>query len=292
MDTLLTKQRITLKLNNGKEDTLLYSDTYNMNIPKVGEYISYNKNRYVVERITTNINIFDKNNTIGEFDRVSYYVSLKLVDDNYKEHNSSSISKKDMEELKKYISNIEFKVSTELDDDSDIASQETLLSIKDKLDKIYNIIDPPKENIKAEETDDTKTLIITRKFIVRRKAGKGYSKTGITEFEIPGMKLKTKEVVNGKVYKSSSGEINYLDEHYKDGDVYRGTEINSIYIDMGKLMECGIKESSEDIENTSLDQWIQLSIKYPEYVKISNHIDTIDNYKDTCKLMIYHKINK
>ena len=143
MDALLTKQRITLKLNNGKEDTLLYSDTHNMNIPKLGEYISYNKNRYIVERVTTNINIFDKNNTVGEFDRVSYYVSLKLVDDNHKESNTASISKKDMEELKKYISNIEFKVSTELDDDSDIASQETLLSIKDKLDKIYNFIDPP-----------------------------------------------------------------------------------------------------------------------------------------------------
>lgn len=303
----MKKQRITLKFNDGKNDLFIYSDTDSMRIPEEGEYVSYNSKRYRVDKVTTNINIFDKGcNTIGEFDRVSIYIKLIIVNDNktdlVEEKNvdkvtgNKSVTKKDIEDLKTFISNIEFKVTQELDEDENpILTDSSINELSDKIDKLIRLMDPPTENVSSKETEEniSNTLYITRKFCVKKKAGRGYSVNNIAEFEIPGLKLKTKDITIGKIYKNSNGEINYLDEVEKDENgIYRGVEINNIYIDTSKMLKYGYITTVDDIQEMNLDDFIRMSLKYPEAVNITNHIDDNDKYSNTQQLMIYHKVNK
>ena len=215
------------------------------------------------------------------------------------------MTKEDLEDLKEYISNVEFRVTTEVEDD-----EYTFENIKEDLNKIHDILNKNKENptksaepVSKTSTDKYKTLSISREYRLHKAVGKGYSNDYDVLGYVDGIKVKVKDPITEKAIYTSATQVNYLNYIIgDDGEVFKGIEINDVYIKLKQLESYLVRDSIIEkgttlsidyiIDNFKVSDIVVFSIKYPDAIYITNYLSTDDKYKDNCMILNYYVRNK
>lgn len=297
------KRKITFRYEdtNTEKSFNLISNSSLMEVPHKGDIINISKTLYTVDKVITNVNMDKSKDTLDEFDNISYYCKISKKAEEKKEIGSSidieELKKyfdKKMEDLEEYISNVEFKMVQELDEDGNpIDILQGINELKDMITKI----EIPKD---LTNKPKLKILSITRKYNVRLKAGRGYFKEPINIFTVKGIRVKAPDSIKAnKVYCNNADEINYLNDvsFNKSTNTYEGIELNTIYVDQNILDDIitkvsGVKPDIKEYNKYTLSDWIRLSILNPTAVRIENELDKIPDYDNTNTFVNYHIRNK
>lgn len=256
----------------------------------------------IMDYIRNNANTIDKpvytdiKNIIEDITTITEYIK-RLI--------NTTVTSEDLKDLKEYISNVEFRVTTEVEDD-----EYTFENIKEDLNKIYDILNNKKEvSTKSAEletktsTDKYKTLSISREYRLHKAVGKGYSNDYDVLGYVDGIKVKVKEPITEKSIYTSATQVNYLNYIIgDDGEVFKGIEINDVYIKLKQLESYLVRDSIIEkgttlsidyiIDNFKVSDIVVFSIKYPDAIYITNYLSTDDKYKDNCIILNYYIRNK
>ncbi len=323
------------------KDFIINSSTSLMKVPKLGERLNIGKMQYVVENVTTNLNMPNptthENYKMDEFDGVSYYIKLtretnnenkdkkkdleresdKHVDEpvvdtppsntdipDTPSNNTIEFNSDDMRDIKQNLEKIKSILSTTL-------TELDMKELKDYIKDLFNNKQPvvshnvtvKEATIEEDPEDDkgSKILTINKAYRLFTKKDRNTPEYTLWEFGaegdtysvIRGIKVKTKEVKEGKIYCNNS-YLCALDKVISyTCNKYIGYEYNDIYIIMSELENhlkqdgiIGLKETVfEDKISFSTEELIKFSILYPECVHIKTTIGENKKYSNASMII-------
>ena len=323
------------------KDFIINSSTSLMKVPKLGERLNIAKMQYIVENVTTNLNMPNptthENYKMDEFDGVSYYIKLtREINNENKDkkknlerepdkhddepvvdtppsstdipdtssNNTIEFNSDDMRDIKQNLEKIKSILSTTL-------TELDMKELKDYIKELFNGKQPVvshnvaiKEATVEEEPEDdkgSKILTINKAYRLFTKKDRNTSEYTLWEFGaegdtysvIRGIKVKTKEVKEGKIYCNNS-YLCALDKVISYScNKYIGYEYNDIYIIVSEL-ENHLKQDGviglietifEDNIVFSVEDLIKFSILYPESVHIKTTIGENKKYSNTSMII-------